>query len=220
MKYIYISRSQFIFFVHDMSIINTKEGEHINANHSIINGNNCDIAGNHNIVNGSGNTVIGNHNITNGSGNTVIGNYNIANNHPIGNHYKFLSNETSSSNVPNKRTISDTSRGDSVYIQYKTSRLDDISFDSGTNGSLPQYNKNTHLKLEYLHDKLPEQKDEKAGTSELECTICMNNKRAITFLPCSHSTWCRSCVTRLIKDNKLKCPTCRGNVTGFSKFIF
>ncbi len=75
-------------------------------------------------------------------------------------------------------------------------------------------------KPEDLIDKLPEHKDEKADTPEMECAICMDNKRAISFLPCSHSTWCHSCVKPLIKDNKLECPTCRENVTGFAKFIF
>jgi hypothetical protein len=55
-----------------------------------------------------------------------------------------------------------------------------------------------------------------AAPGEPVCTVCLENRVAICFVPCGHQTVCDRCVRAIWTQDTLAraCPTCRGAVSG------
>ena len=51
------------------------------------------------------------------------------------------------------------------------------------------------------------------GEDALACSVCLSNRKAVLFTPCSHITCCRTCTLQLQATTN-KCPICRGRFVG------
>ncbi|KAL3087679.1 hypothetical protein niasHT_028985 [Heterodera trifolii] len=51
--------------------------------------------------------------------------------------------------------------------------------------------------------------------NSITCTICMENKRNVIFMPCSHAIVCKSCTEKIMSSSApgaMKCPICKQNI--------
>jgi hypothetical protein len=75
-----------------------------------------------------------------------------------------------------------------------------------------------HIEITKLLNRKTEKKKreiEKTKVTELQCISCMENKRQIAFLDCTHVNTCSSCYSSLTV-----CPECRGPINNYiSLFI-
>ena len=53
----------------------------------------------------------------------------------------------------------------------------------------------------------------------LECIICMEGMKEVMMEPCGHVCCCRSCAVRLMTNDRLRCPVCRGRADIRTVFI-
>jgi hypothetical protein len=58
--------------------------------------------------------------------------------------------------------------------------------------------------------------DTLCGDDDDACTICLENKAVIAFVPCGHMFTCIACTRALAKK---ECPTCRAAVTSVLKIF-
>lgn len=95
------------------------------------------------------------------------------------------------------------------YVSYKNPNDQECAdyFNQTLKDAIVTPNKLIQNENETKQDPLDESKDEecKDDNPELQCVICLNNKRKIVILPCKHSHTCISCVKKLDI-----CPVCRG----------
>jgi hypothetical protein len=103
-----------------------------------------------------------------------------------------------------------------LNILFTSSSNDNISENLNNNNniydkeklSIDQINKiikNFKLNQDSRND-LTNKIEEDSDDQDL-CIICMDNKKSIVFLPCTHMHTCQECSNQL--DN---CPVCRGNI--------
>ena len=66
--------------------------------------------------------------------------------------------------------------------------------------------------------KLDATKDESGDPA---CTICMDNRSTVVFLPCGHAQTCRTCTNTLAtKAFPFKCIMCNQPVTNYNEVYF
>merc|ERR1712106_603042 len=58
-----------------------------------------------------------------------------------------------------------------------------------------------------------------AVPDSLECIICMEGMKEVMMEPCGHVCCCRSCAVRLMTNDRLRCPVCRGRADIRTVFI-
>lgn len=54
---------------------------------------------------------------------------------------------------------------------------------------------------------------EQAREAQL-CQMCFERSRDCIIMPCTHLLYCRTCVTTHKQKGDLRCPTCRGPISG------
>lgn len=64
------------------------------------------------------------------------------------------------------------------------------------------------VKLEYLFRNKINNSDTKTEVSEIQCCVCMENKKCVLFEPCKHIVSCNNC-SKNIGRKKNQCPLCR-----------
>ncbi len=93
-----------------------------------------------------------------------------------------------------------------------------------TNGGRATWKRIMDVEKESLKRKIAElEKDNnnnnnKDKDEEEGCSICMEEEREVTILPCLHCATCYECTWKLPVK---KCPICRGSIDGFmrNKFV-
>lgn len=66
---------------------------------------------------------------------------------------------------------------------------------------------------------LDENKDIITNNEELQCIICMNNRKSVVFIDCSHMILCCKCANKIIDSNKM-CPLCKKEIKQCPVFVF
>lgn len=57
--------------------------------------------------------------------------------------------------------------------------------------------------------KQAEDPQEKKGSGDRKCMICLKDEVSILFVPCKHQVLCANCITSIRKKGKARCPCCR-----------
>ncbi|KAL3070783.1 hypothetical protein niasHS_016649 [Heterodera schachtii] len=105
-------------------------------------------------------------------------------------------------------------RSDVEVVNSLTNSNVNVEADPSSNSSRPPTSTGDGKNRVIVDEKVDGTPDEIKNS--ITCTICMENKRNVIFMPCSHAIVCKSCTEKIMSSSApagaMKCPICKQNI--------